>query len=133
MYVTPLRHGRMHMWLNLDYQVLKTQELMYLELLCVLLANHDQNSLFSFVQTCSKLCLLCKVGFELMQNCQCILAWFDRSKLTLDQSKFGQNAFFCKPPTQPQLIKMFRVLCFCPRYIRQTLATFQILLILRFV
>ena len=76
-------------------------------------------------QSCSKLYILCKVRIELMQKVLCISAQLDRSKLRLDRSNLGQNVFFYRFPTQPQLFKMFQGFLICPKYKRQTLATFQ--------
>ena len=60
------------------------------------------------------------------------MAWFDRSKLRLNQLKIRSDAFFLQNSNSTLTPKMFRDLCFCPRYIRQTLATFWRLFILLF-
>ena len=77
---------------------------MYLELQFVLLANHDQNNVFSLFWTCSKLVYCCKVGLNYCRIKKIVSTFFDRSKLRLDQSKIRPDVFFCKFPTQPYVI-----------------------------
>ena len=51
------------------------------------------------------------------------LGLIDRSLVSINR-KSGQMRFSAKLQLKPSLFKTFRVLCFCPKYIRQTLATY---------
>ena len=67
---------------------------------CVV-ANHDQNNVFRLFWTCSKLVHCCKVGLNYCRIEKIVSAFFDRSKLRLDQSKIGSDIFSAEFPTQP--------------------------------
>ena len=69
-----------------------------LELYFVMLANHDQNFLVLF-RLAQSICLLGKVGIELLQDLLCISAWLDRSRIRLDRLKVVQIDFSAKFPT----------------------------------
>ena len=91
---------------------------MYLELKFVLLANHDQNNVFRCVLVLLKVVHLCKVGIEL--NAEKINAFWPGST---DQS-LGRM-FFCRIfQLNPSCFKTFLGFLICPKYKRQTLATF---------
>ena len=56
---------------------------------------------FSLAQS---VCVLCKVGIELLQNLLCNSVWLDQSRIRLDQSKLRQNVFLQNFPTRPKPI-----------------------------
>ena len=46
----------------------------------------------------------CKVGLNYCRIKKTVSAFFDQSKLRLDQLKIGSDVSFCKFPTQPYVI-----------------------------
>ena len=90
---------------DIIYKLLGSKELgiNVLELYFVMLANHDQNVLVLF-RIAQSICFLCKIWIELLQDLLCKSAWFDRSRIRLDQSKLRQKVFLQNFPTQPKLV-----------------------------
>ena len=72
----------------------------------------------------SKLYVNVKLESSLMQEALWLSAWLDRSKLRLDRSKLGKIAFLQIVQLSPICFKMFLGFLICPKYKRQTLATF---------
>ena len=72
----------------------------------------------------AKICVLYKVGIELLQNSLCILFWLDWSRIRFDRSKVGHNVFFCRFSNSALSPYDMWSSMFCPRYKRKTLATF---------
>ena len=75
-------------------------------------------------KTSSKLYVNVKLESSVKQKALWLSAWLDRSKLRLDRSNVGQIAFLQIRPTQPYVFKTFLGFLICPKYKRQTLATF---------
>ena len=73
----------------------KDQELMYQNsnLYCWQTIIKIGLVLFRLAQS---ICVLCKVGIELLQNLLCNSVWLDQSRIRLDQSKLEQNVFFAE-------------------------------------
>ena len=91
-----------------------------------MLANHDQNNVFRSVLVLLKVVRLCKVGIEL--NAEKINAFrfgsIDRSLGSINRS--SGRMFFCRIfQLSPSCFKTFLGFLICPKYKRQTLATFK--------
>ena len=107
--------------------VLRFQDLNVLEFQCVMLANHDQN-----IQ--SKFCLL-KVWFCVkleLSNCRKLLFNFCKARSIENQTQSIEDrtdCFSAEFSNSAQAHMTCRVLCFASSIKRETLATFQRLLI----
>ena len=73
----------------------------------------------------SKLYVNVKFESSVKQKAVWLLAWLDRSKLRLDRSKLGRSLFCRIFQLSPICFKTFLGFFICPKYKRQTLATFQ--------